>query len=78
MDIDLPVSAEYRVYGELKQERLDIKILMRTVFEDEDKIFGAVKAGVNGYMLKKDSPQKIIKSIHAGSKGESGMNGLIA
>jgi DNA-binding NarL/FixJ family response regulator len=26
---------------------------MLTVFEDENKIFGAVKAGANGYMLKK-------------------------
>ena len=51
---------------------------MLTVFEDEDKIFGAVRAGANGYMLKKDSPQKIIESIHAVSKGESAMNGLIA
>ena len=51
---------------------------MLTVFEDEDKIFGAIKAGANGYMLKKDSPHKIIESIQAVNKGESAMNGLIA
>ena len=51
---------------------------MLTVFEDEEKIFGAIKAGANGYMLKKDSPHKIIESVHAVYMGESAMNGLIA
>jgi len=51
---------------------------MLTVFEDEEKIFNAIKAGANGYMLKKDSPQKIIESIQTVNKGESAMNSLIA
>jgi DNA-binding NarL/FixJ family response regulator len=79
MDIDLPGISGIQGVWELKQQWPDIKILMLTVFEDEDKIFGAIKAGANGYMLKKDSPsQKIIESIQAVSKGESAMNGLIA
>lgn len=56
----------------------DIKVLMLTVFEDNEKIFGAIKAGANGYLLKKDSPQKILDSIEAVAKGESPMNGMIA
>ncbi len=51
---------------------------MLTVFEDEEKIFGAIKAGANGYLLKKDSPQKILDAIDAVHRGESPMNGLIA
>ena len=78
MDIDLPGMSGIEGVWELKQRWPDIKVLMLTVFEDEDKIFGAVRAGANGYMLKKDSPQKIIESIHSVNKGESAMNGLIA
>jgi DNA-binding NarL/FixJ family response regulator len=78
MDIDLPGINGIQGVWELKREWPDIKVLMLTVFEDEEKIFGAIKAGANGYMLKKDSPQKIIESVHAISKGESAMNGLIA
>ncbi len=37
-----------------------------------------IKAGANGYLLKKDSPQKILDSIDAVYKGESPMNGMIA
>ena len=78
MDIDLPGMSGIEGVWKLKQQWPEIKILMLTVFEDEDKIFGAVRAGANGYMLKKDSPQKIIESIHSVNKGESAMNGLIA
>ncbi len=51
---------------------------MLTVFEDNEKIFGAIKAGANGYLLKKDSPQKILDAIELVYKGESPMNGMIA
>ena len=36
---------------------------MLTVFEDEDKIFGAIKAGANGYLLKNAEPQEIRRAI---------------
>jgi DNA-binding NarL/FixJ family response regulator len=78
MDIDLPGRSGIQGVWELKMKWPEIKVLMLTVFEDEDKIFGAVKAGANGYMLKKDSPHRIIESIQSVSKGESAMNGLIA
>ena len=69
MDIDLPGISGIQGVWELKTKWPDIKVLMLTVFEDEDKILGAIKAGANGYMLKKDSPQKIIESIQAVSRG---------
>lgn len=78
MDIDLPGVSGIQGVWQLKQEWPDIKVLMLTMFEEEDKIFGALKAGANGYLLKKDSNQKIIESIHAVYKGESAMNGMIA
>jgi DNA-binding NarL/FixJ family response regulator len=33
---------------------------MLTVFEDADKIFGAIKAGANGYLIKKDPPKRSV------------------
>jgi len=78
MDIDLPGMSGIQAVWILKQKYPDIKILMLTVFEDEDKIFRALKAGANGYLLKRDSPKKIIESIHAILNGESAMNGLVA
>ena len=78
MDIDLPGINGIQGVWEIKRKWEDIKVLMLTVFEDNEKIFGAIKAGANGYLLKKDSPQKILDSIQAVAKGESPMNGMIA
>jgi DNA-binding NarL/FixJ family response regulator len=78
MDIDLPVKSGIQAVWEIKKHWPEIKVLMLTVFEDDEKIFGAIKAGANGYLLKKDSPQKILESIDAVHNGESPMNGMIA
>lgn len=78
MDIDMPGMNGIKAVWELKKRWSELKIIMLTVFEDEEKIFGAIKAGANGYLLKKDSPQKILDAILAVNRGESPMNGLIA
>lgn len=78
LDIDLPGKNGIEALWELKIKWPEIKVLMLTVFEDDDKIFGAIKAGANGYLLKKDSPQKILDAVEAVYKGDSPMNGMIA
>jgi DNA-binding NarL/FixJ family response regulator len=78
MDIDLPGKSGIDAVVELKAVFPEIKILMLTVFEEDDKIFAAIKAGANGYLLKKDSPQKILDAIKELNEGKASMNGLIA
>ena len=78
MDIDMPGTNGIQGVWEIKQHFPKVKVIMLTVFEDEDKIFGAIKAGANGYLLKKDSPHKILEAIDAVYLGESPMNGMIA
>ncbi len=78
MDIDLPGIDGITGVWQIKMNWPEIKVLMLTVFEDVEKIFGALKAGANGYLLKKDSPQKILDAIDFVYRGESPMNGVIA
>jgi DNA-binding NarL/FixJ family response regulator len=78
MDIDLPFMSGIEGVWRLKKRWPDIKVIMLTVFEDDEKIFGAIRAGANGYLLKKDSPQKILAAIQSVMQGESPMNGMIA
>jgi DNA-binding NarL/FixJ family response regulator len=78
MDIDLPGKSGIDAVAELKAVFPEIKILMLTVFEDDEKIFAAIKAGANGYLLKKDPPQKILDAISELNEGKASMNGLIA
>ena len=78
MDINMPGMNGIEAVWEIKKYFPEIKVIMLTVFEEENKIFGAIKAGANGYLLKKDSHQKILDAIDAVHRGESPMNGLIA
>jgi DNA-binding NarL/FixJ family response regulator len=78
MDIDLPGKSGIEAVIEIKAVFPEINILMLTVFEEDEKIFAAIRAGANGYLLKKDSPQKILDAIKELYEGKSSMNGLIA
>ena len=78
MDIDLPGISGIEGVWRLRQKWPELKVLMLTVFEDSEKIFGAIKAGANGYLLKKDPPDRIVNAIFSLLDGESIMNGIIA
>jgi DNA-binding NarL/FixJ family response regulator len=78
MDIDLPGISGIEGVWQLRQRWPEIKVLMLTVFEEVDKIFGAIKAGANGYLLKKDPPDRIMNAIFSLLQGEAIMNGIIA
>ena len=78
MDIDMPgspgIEAVYQVYG----KHPEIKILMQTVFDDEEKIFNSICAGAVGYMLKSTKPSDMLQAIREASEGGSPMTPAIA
>jgi DNA-binding NarL/FixJ family response regulator len=78
MDIDLPEISGIEGVWQLKEKWPDLKVLMLTVFEEAEKIFGAIKAGANGYLLKKDPPDRILEAVFSLQHGEAIMNGIIA
>jgi DNA-binding NarL/FixJ family response regulator len=77
MDIDLPGKSGIEGVREIKQAFPDVKVLMLTVFEDEEKIFGAIKAGALGYLLKLDTAQ-VPPAVVDIYNGKSPMNSIIA
>jgi len=52
--------------------------MMCTVYEDDDKIFEALSAGANGYILKKTTPAKIIEAVRELHEGGAPMSSQIA
>ncbi len=63
MDIEMPNVDGISGVGIIKKKFPDIRIIMQTVFEDEDKIFASLQAGAEGYILKNASAEKITQSI---------------
>jgi DNA-binding NarL/FixJ family response regulator len=56
----------------------EIKILIQTVFEDDDKVFAAICAGASGYVLKNCLPNSLLSSISELSTGGTPMSPTIA
>jgi DNA-binding NarL/FixJ family response regulator len=49
----------------------EIKVVVLTTFEDDDYIFGALRAGASGFLLKRTSPEELVAAIHAVASGDS-------
>lgn len=79
MDIDLGgEETGIDCVGELKPIMTSTNFMMCTVYEEEDKIFEALKAGASGYILKKTAPAKLLESIRELNEGGSPMSSQIA
>lgn len=63
MDIDMPVLNGIDAVNIATEKYPNTKFIMLTVFDDDDKIFDAIKAGAIGYLLKDEGVDKIVTSI---------------
>jgi DNA-binding NarL/FixJ family response regulator len=78
MDIGMPIVNGLEGVKRIRVIDKDVKIIMQTVFEDEDNIFEALKYGASGYILKKTEPAKIIDAINDVMEGGAPMTPAIA
>lgn len=78
MDIDMPVVNGIEGVKLIKEHYPSIIVLMQTVFEDDKKVFDAIVAGAEGYILKKATPEKLIASIFEALEGGSPMSPTVA
>jgi DNA-binding NarL/FixJ family response regulator len=78
MDIEMPVKGGIAATYEIVNQFPEIKVLIQTVFEDDDKIFSAICAGASGYILKSTTPARLVESIQEVYYGGSPMSPFIA
>ncbi len=77
-DINLPGKSGIDCITEIKNKIPDTQFIMFTIYEDNDQVFEALKAGASGYILKNTSPEKIIDSLLELNDGGSPMSPKIA
>ena len=63
MDLEMPIMDGIQTIAQATATYPDIKFIVLTVFEDDEKIFEAIKAGAGGYLLKDDSAVNIIDAV---------------
>ncbi len=78
MDINLPGMTGIECISKVKSTAPSIQFMMFTVYENNDQVFEALKAGASGYLLKKTAPSQIIESIKELYEGGSPMSATIA
>ena len=78
MDINMGGMSGIECVEKLKLQFPEMQILMLTVYEDTEKIFRALAAGANGYLLKRSTPTKLLAAIREVHGGGSPMTSSIA
>jgi len=63
MDIEMPVMDGIEAVTIAKEVYPDVYFLMLTVFDDDEKLFEAIKAGATGYLLKDEKVSTIVRAI---------------
>ena len=78
MDIEMEGTNGIEATALVKEFNPAIKVIMLTVFEDEDKVLNAIKAGADGYLLKDEKKEKLIECIHDVISGGSYLSPSVA
>ncbi len=78
MDIEMPLVNGIDGVRMVKRHYPHVKVIMQTAFDDDDKVFAAIQAGAEGYILKNASVKQIAQSIEEVMNGGASMSPSIA
>jgi DNA-binding NarL/FixJ family response regulator len=78
IDIEMPHVDGIAGVGIIKKHFPQIRIIMQTVYEDDDKIFASLQAGAEGYILKDAGAEKITQCIEEVYQGGAYMTPSVA
>jgi DNA-binding NarL/FixJ family response regulator len=70
MDIQMPDMNGIDATREIRRAAPDVAVLMLTMFDDDESIFAAMRAGAHGYVLRGAEPEDMIRAISAVAAGE--------
>ncbi len=78
MDVVMPVMNGIQAVGIIREKYPHVKVVMVTIYDDDDYIFDAIRAGADSYILKESNGQKIYESIRDTLAGGAVMSPSIA
>jgi DNA-binding NarL/FixJ family response regulator len=78
VDIGLPGMSGIEGIRILRERFPDVRLLMLTVYDDDERIFDALCAGASGYLLKKTPPARLLDSLREAVEGGAPMSPEVA
>ena len=78
MDIQMPGTTGIEGVKMIKENFPEVKIIMQTVVEDEERIFASICNGASGYLLKNTTPVRLLEAIKEVYEGGAPMTPSIA
>lgn len=78
LDLEMPHLDGVEALRTLRDERPDVKVLVFTAFDTDERILGAVQAGAQGYLLKGAPREDVFNAIRVVSRGGSLLQPVIA
>jgi DNA-binding NarL/FixJ family response regulator len=71
MDLDMPGRNGIEATRAIRDRQPQVGIVMLTMFEDDDSIFSAMRAGAQGYLLKETTGLELTAALHAVARGQA-------
>jgi RNA polymerase sigma factor (sigma-70 family) len=71
MDVRMPDLDGIAATRDVLAASPELKVIILTTFEQDEYIFGALRAGASGFLLKRTSPEDLIAAIHTVAAGDS-------
>ncbi|HEX6989672.1 MAG TPA: response regulator transcription factor [Bacillota bacterium] len=71
MDIEMPGGTGLDATRRILSRRPETRVLVMTMFQDDNSVFAAMRAGATGYLVKGDRPDHLIRGIRAVAEGEA-------
>jgi DNA-binding NarL/FixJ family response regulator len=71
MDVRMPDLDGIAATRELSRANTSAKILILTIFEEDNYVFGALRAGASGFLVKRTRPEELIAAVHTIARGDS-------
>ena len=71
MDIKMPGMSGIETTRQIVASQPQVRVLMLTMFDDDESVFAAMRAGARGYVLKGAVPDNVIRAIAAVAAGEA-------